>query len=101
MFWVDGGQLVVASVPLTNGIDDGLFANGPCTQDLYWPIVRHTQASLRALKNHPVLRGWVVGTDPCTSPDGSPAYTLGHGTHHVRRSGALSSRRRLGEGRPA
>jgi hypothetical protein len=91
----------VAAVPRTNGIDAGLFANGPCRHDLHGPIVRHTQASRRALEDHQVLRGWVAGPDPCPSPDGSPAHTLGHWTCHVHRSGARSSRRRLGEGRSA
>jgi hypothetical protein len=101
IFRVDRGPLIMAAVPLTSDIDEGLFAHGPCTHDLHGPIGRHTHTSLRALEDPQVPRSRVVGPDPCRTPDGVPADTLGHGPRHVCRSEALSSRRRLGEGRPA
>jgi hypothetical protein len=37
IFWVDQGQLIMASVPLADGIDDGRFVNGPYNHEPYWP----------------------------------------------------------------
>jgi hypothetical protein len=33
VIWVDQGQLIIASVPLADGVDDGRFVNGPYDHD--------------------------------------------------------------------
>jgi hypothetical protein len=55
MFWVDCGHLIMAAVPLVDGIDDGLFVNGSYDHDPYWPIVQGTHAYLQGLEYHQVL----------------------------------------------
>ncbi|HEX9870447.1 MAG TPA: hypothetical protein VGC99_18015 [Candidatus Tectomicrobia bacterium] len=35
IFWVDQGQLIMAAVPVADGIDDGRFVNGPHDHDPY------------------------------------------------------------------
>jgi hypothetical protein len=60
IFWVDRGQLIIAAVPLADGVDDGVFANGPDDHDPYWPIMQRTDANLRGLEYDQVPRGRVL-----------------------------------------
>jgi hypothetical protein len=60
IFWVDRGQLIIAAVSLADGVDDGVFVNGPDDHDPYWPIVQRTHANLRGLEYYQVPRGRVL-----------------------------------------
>jgi hypothetical protein len=60
IFWFDRGQLIIDAVPLADGVDDGVFVNGPYDHDPYWPIVQRTHANLRALEYDQVPRGRVL-----------------------------------------
>src|SRR5512132_39064 len=46
IFWVDHGQLIMAAVPLAEGIDDGRFVNGPYDHDPYWGTVQRSHKHL-------------------------------------------------------
>jgi hypothetical protein len=60
IFWVDRGQLIIAAVPLADGVDGGVFVNGPDDHYPYWPIVQRTHANLRGLEYDQVPRGHVL-----------------------------------------
>jgi hypothetical protein len=50
IFWVDRGQLIMAAVPLAEGVDDGLFVNGPYDHDPCWPVVQRTHTHLERVE---------------------------------------------------
>ena len=60
IFWIDRGQLIMASVPLAEGVDDGLFVNGPYDHDPYWKTVQRTHTHLRDFEYDQVPRGRVL-----------------------------------------
>ena len=57
LFWWSHGQLLVAAVPLRDGIDDGDFLNGPYDHLSYWETVRRTRPALRTVEYDAVPRG--------------------------------------------
>jgi hypothetical protein len=57
IFWVDHGHLIMAAVTVTDGVNDGVFVNGPDDHDPYWPIMQRTHANLRGLEYDQVPRG--------------------------------------------
>ena len=60
IFWVYQGQLIVASVPLHEGIDDGHYINGPYDHLPYWETIRRTMPALRPVECDAVPRGRVL-----------------------------------------
>jgi hypothetical protein len=60
IFWVDQGQLIMASVPLADGIDDGRFVNGPYDHEPYWATVQRSHVHLWDVEYHQVPRGRVL-----------------------------------------
>jgi hypothetical protein len=60
IFWVDQGQLIITAVPVADGVDDGLFVNGPYDHDPYWAIVQRTQMHLWSVEYYQVPRGRVL-----------------------------------------
>jgi hypothetical protein len=42
IFRVDRGELIVAAVPLAEGVDDGRLVISSYDHDPYWPIVQRT-----------------------------------------------------------
>jgi hypothetical protein len=60
IFWIDRGQLIMASVPLAEGVDDGLFVNGPYDHDPYWETVQPTHTHLERVEYYQVPRGRVL-----------------------------------------
>jgi hypothetical protein len=60
IFWVDQGHLIMAAVPVADGIDDGQFVNGPYDHDPYWATVQRTHVQLWDVEYHQVPRGRVL-----------------------------------------
>jgi hypothetical protein len=60
IFWVDHGHLIMAAVPVAEGVDDGLFVNGPYNHDPCWPIVQRNHTHLQDLEYFHVPRGRVL-----------------------------------------
>jgi hypothetical protein len=60
IFWVYQRQLLVAAVPLHEGIDDGDFINGPYDHLPYWETVRRTMPVLRTVEYDAIPRGRVL-----------------------------------------
>jgi len=60
IFWVNQGQLIMAAVPLAEGIDDGRFVNGPYDHDPYWGTVQRSHKHLRGVEYFHVPRGRVL-----------------------------------------
>jgi hypothetical protein len=50
IFWIDRGQLIMAAVPLAEGVDDGLFVNSPYDHDPCWPTVQRTHTHLERVE---------------------------------------------------
>jgi hypothetical protein len=57
LFWADQGQVMMAAVPLVNGIDDGRFVNGPDDHEPYWAAVQRSYVQLWEVTFNEVLRG--------------------------------------------
>jgi hypothetical protein len=57
---VDQGHLIMAAVPVADGIDDGLFVNGPYDHDPYWATVQRTHVQLWDVEYFHVPRGRVL-----------------------------------------
>jgi len=60
IFWIDRGQLIMAAVPLAEGVDDGFFVNGMDDHDPYWETVQRTHTHLRDFEYDQVPRGRVL-----------------------------------------
>jgi hypothetical protein len=60
IFWVYHGQIIVAAVPLHEGLDDGEFINGPYDHLPYWEVVRRIVPACRMLEYDSVPRGRVL-----------------------------------------
>jgi hypothetical protein len=60
IFWVDQGYLIMAAVPLADGIDDGRFVNGPDDHDPYWTTVQRTHVHLWEVEYDHMPRGRVL-----------------------------------------
>jgi hypothetical protein len=60
MFWVEQGQLLMAAVPVADGIDDGQFVNGHYDHDPYWATVQRTHMHLWDVEYFHVPRGRVL-----------------------------------------
>jgi hypothetical protein len=60
IFWVNQGQLIMAAVPVADGIDAGRFVNGPYDHDPYWETVQRTHIDLWGLEYYQVPRGRVL-----------------------------------------
>jgi hypothetical protein len=60
IFWVDQGQLIMAAVPLTDGIDDGQFVNEPDDHEPYWATVQRSHVHLWDVEYFHVPRGRVL-----------------------------------------
>jgi hypothetical protein len=60
IFWVDQGHLIMASVPIADGVDDGQFVNGPDDHDPYWATVQRTHRHLWDVEYYQVPRGRVL-----------------------------------------
>jgi hypothetical protein len=60
IFWIDRGQLIMAAVPLAEGVDDGLFINGMDDHDPYWETVQRTHTHLWDFEYDQVPRGRVL-----------------------------------------
>jgi hypothetical protein len=50
----------MAAVPLAEGVDDGLFVNGPYDHDPCWPVVQRTHTHLERVEYDQVPRGRVL-----------------------------------------
>jgi hypothetical protein len=60
IFWVDQGHLIMAAVPVADGIDDRRFVNCPDDHDPYWKTVQRTHVHLWDVEYHQVPRGRVL-----------------------------------------
>jgi hypothetical protein len=60
ILWVDHNHLLMAGMPLAEGINDGLFVIGPYDDDSYWPIGQRSHAHWRGLEYHQVAWGRVL-----------------------------------------
>jgi hypothetical protein len=60
IFWVEQGHLIMAAVPVADGIDDGRFVNGLYDHDPYWETVQRTHVHLWEVEYYQVPRGRVL-----------------------------------------
>jgi len=60
IFWFYQDRLLVAAVPLQDGIEDELSINGPYDHFPYWETVRRTIPALRTVEYEALPRGRVL-----------------------------------------
>lgn len=60
IFWWYQGQLLIGAVPLAQGIDDGVFINGPHNHLTTWPAIQRRHLSLRHVEYDEIPRGRVL-----------------------------------------
>src|SRR5262245_39427400 len=60
IFWIYRGQLILKTIPLQEGLDDGDFINGPEDHLSYWDTVRRTHPALQSVEYDAVPRGRVL-----------------------------------------
>jgi hypothetical protein len=60
IFWVDQDHLIMAGMPVADGVDDGQCVNGPDDHDPYWETVQRTHVHLWEVEYYQVPWGRVL-----------------------------------------
>ena len=64
IFWVYRGKLIISTVPVAKGVDDGTCINGPDDHLPFWSTVQRQYSVLRRFAYEEIPRGRVLFSKP-------------------------------------